>query len=321
MTVVNTAPPVISDTTPQSGQSISSTSGTWTFDLNYLTYEYQWERCDAAGANCVDIAGATHSNYTVTLADVGHELRVRVTATEHASPSPPSEPAPIAGLGYSLAFEDDFTTLDTTYWRLGRFYLPEKPEFFSVSNSILRITTTSALGYEPHDLQGRERSSAWQYGYFECRMRYTRDPASFAAFWLISDNSVGPGAGPCTTIKAAEIDIYEAFHNVVAPGTYHGSTHTLHRNTGNGCGMADSTNSNAIVQNCGFDLADNWRTYSCLWTPTTLKWYIDETLIIQNPVFDTTNQLQRMYITCHGHGSSGPATLYTEVDWVRVWQL
>ena len=36
-----------------------------------ITYTYQWQRCDAAGANCADIAGATSATYRTVAADVG----------------------------------------------------------------------------------------------------------------------------------------------------------------------------------------------------------------------------------------------------------
>jgi hypothetical protein len=95
MTVVNATPPVVSDTTPQVGQTITTTDGTWTYSLDYLTYTYRWLRCDSAGANCVAIGGATTPSYQVVSADVGHKLRSEVTATEHTStgsqtPNPPS---------------------------------------------------------------------------------------------------------------------------------------------------------------------------------------------------------------------------------------
>jgi hypothetical protein len=52
-------------------------NGTWT---GARTFSYQWQQCDAAGNNCVDIAGAHGNTYGVRLADVGHELRARVKA-------------------------------------------------------------------------------------------------------------------------------------------------------------------------------------------------------------------------------------------------
>lgn len=75
----NTVAPAISGT-PVVGQTLSGTPGTWTGTAT-ITFAYQWQRCDSTGANCADIAGAALSTYTLTAADVGHEIRVNVTGT------------------------------------------------------------------------------------------------------------------------------------------------------------------------------------------------------------------------------------------------
>ncbi|MET0603657.1 MAG: RHS repeat-associated core domain-containing protein [Baekduia sp.] len=79
---VSTAVPTISGTA-KDGQTLTSTTGTWT-GTTPLTYGRQWRRCDAAGANCVDISGATATTYVVAAADVGKTLRVVLTATNAA---------------------------------------------------------------------------------------------------------------------------------------------------------------------------------------------------------------------------------------------
>jgi uncharacterized protein YukE len=79
---VNTVAPVISGTT-QDGSVLGVNLGTWT-GTSPLTYTYQWQRCDSAGANCVDVAGATSSTFALTGTDVGSKMRVRVTATNVA---------------------------------------------------------------------------------------------------------------------------------------------------------------------------------------------------------------------------------------------
>lgn len=84
MAVNNTTPPTLSGTAQQ-GRTLTTTDGTWTFDEDFLTYEYQWRRCDSLGANCVDIAGATTNQYTLAAADIGGTVRSRVTATEHTT--------------------------------------------------------------------------------------------------------------------------------------------------------------------------------------------------------------------------------------------
>ena len=75
----NTAAPTVSGS-PQEGSTLTTTNGSWTSD-SALAYAYKWQRCDAAGANCADIAGATTNTYKVVAADVGKRLRSVVTAS------------------------------------------------------------------------------------------------------------------------------------------------------------------------------------------------------------------------------------------------
>ncbi len=72
--------PTISGT-PQVGQTLTTTNGTWTADSNITLYGYAWGRCDANGNGCVAIGGANASTYTLTDADQGHTIRSYVTAT------------------------------------------------------------------------------------------------------------------------------------------------------------------------------------------------------------------------------------------------
>ena len=58
---------------------LTEVHGSWT--NSPTSFAYQWMRCDAAGANCAAIAGATAQTYTLTATDVGATLVVRETAT------------------------------------------------------------------------------------------------------------------------------------------------------------------------------------------------------------------------------------------------
>jgi len=73
----NTARPTVSGT-PQPGEELTATTGSWTGGS--MTFTYQWQRCDTSGAACVDVTGASGQTYGVRAADVGHTLRVAVTA-------------------------------------------------------------------------------------------------------------------------------------------------------------------------------------------------------------------------------------------------
>jgi len=70
-------PPKISGTV-EVGFTLTATRGTWTG--NPTSFHFQWLRCDTTGAACAAIPGATGKSYTPTTTDVGHTLRVRVTA-------------------------------------------------------------------------------------------------------------------------------------------------------------------------------------------------------------------------------------------------
>jgi tripartite motif-containing protein 71 len=84
---VGTAPtstlqPAISGT-PQDGQTLNASSGTWT-GTSPLAYTYQWERCNVGGEECTIVEGATGPEYLQGQADVGSTLRVVASASNVA---------------------------------------------------------------------------------------------------------------------------------------------------------------------------------------------------------------------------------------------
>ncbi|MGH2999214.1 MAG: hypothetical protein ACRDNM_07920, partial [Gaiellaceae bacterium] len=88
----NTATPTISGT-PQESSTLTASTGTWS--NSPTSYAYSWGRCDANGDNCAAISGATANTYSAQSADVGHSLRVTVTAT-NADGSADATSAPTA---------------------------------------------------------------------------------------------------------------------------------------------------------------------------------------------------------------------------------
>src|SRR5262249_7897723 len=57
------------------------TSGTWA-GSGAITFAYQWYRCDAYGAHCLSIHGATRPTYRQGARDVGQTLGLAVRATD-----------------------------------------------------------------------------------------------------------------------------------------------------------------------------------------------------------------------------------------------
>ena len=90
----NTKAPVIQGT-PQVGLTLTSTRGSWTNQPT--SFSYAWSQCDASGSSCLSLTGATKRSYTVQPGDLGHTLRVTVTARNGSGVTPtPATSAPSA---------------------------------------------------------------------------------------------------------------------------------------------------------------------------------------------------------------------------------
>jgi hypothetical protein len=77
----DTPPAWVIPPTVQGGAVVGSTLtafATWTGDPMPVVKAYQWRRCKATGASCVQIADATAEKYVVTSADLGFRLGVKI---------------------------------------------------------------------------------------------------------------------------------------------------------------------------------------------------------------------------------------------------
>jgi hypothetical protein len=89
---VTQRPTISGDPTPDF--ELTASPGAWT--PASATPTYDWLRCNTAGASCAGITGACGRKYTVRRADLGHTLRVRLTATESDGKSASADSDPTA---------------------------------------------------------------------------------------------------------------------------------------------------------------------------------------------------------------------------------
>jgi hypothetical protein len=78
----STTPPAVAEVLQQ-GHPLAGSVGTWS-SAGTIGFTYSWYRCDATGANCKTIRGATEPTYEQAAEDVGHTLGFTVHATDRS---------------------------------------------------------------------------------------------------------------------------------------------------------------------------------------------------------------------------------------------
>jgi hypothetical protein len=272
----------------------------------------------------------------------GNPQVIYVTTDNCDEPPPPppppgggDEPAPIAGQGYSKVWSDEFTSFDLGTWEEGIWYEPGSPPgSIYANNGVLHLVSRRSQGY-PNVTVTTEAGTTprvFTFGYFESRMRWTKGPGAWPAFWLLSYrhsvNSAWPSINPFCVLNslapalcyAAELDVFEG--QGTQPTVFYG---TVHRNSSGDYGVTDTQNENNY-QETGIDLTADFHTYGMLWTATTISWYLDGRYLHSAPVYDSTNQPQFLLLDMFiggwttGTDATTPDELHLETDWVRVWQ-
>ncbi len=214
-----TASPVLSGATIQR-QTLSTTRGVWT--NRPTSYAYQWQDCDGSGGNCANISGATSSSYTLAASDVGHTIRVVVTASNRAGSTPATSsataavtasggggggttPQPTGPSGtWNLAFDDEFngTSLDRTHWSPCWFYptcgsqngVATSPNNVQVANGNLILTlasSSSGASVETNSNGGAGTGYQFTEGVVEARIWMPGDGShcyNWPGFWTDGQN-------------------------------------------------------------------------------------------------------------------------------------
>lgn len=126
----NTSLPTVSGALRQ-GSTVTAHAGGWS-SATHVTFHFQWFRCDAKGANCSGIVGASKQAYAITNADVGHTLLVQVRAQNSAgSTIANSKPTAVVASARTSAVP------------VSGISLPDRLEIDKVAFSPARITSRS----------------------------------------------------------------------------------------------------------------------------------------------------------------------------------
>jgi hypothetical protein len=279
------------------------------------------------------------------------------TTTPTTSPTSSISPPPQAvGAGYTtLAFDDEFTSDSISY--NGSYSGSGTPKWYTctastttsqlyISNGVCNFlkpplnnganiqtdpnpySSTAAQSTPSSIKQGSGQGVNFTYGYFEASMAFPASGATDGIGWptFFMTNTYVPGTA-AVVFPHNEIDILE--YQPVNGGGSTGPgniTSTVHQWLSSG---APGNGNTQITKPGGFNSA-NYNTYGCLWTPTTITFYLNNVASVmpngQNPVHlagTFTGSIAPFPSGVLGDnvvlGTSSVGWPMT-VDWVRIWQ-
>lgn len=154
---VNTAAPTLSGTT-QVGNTLSSTTGSWTATPAVSSYSYQWQR------NGSNIGGATSSTYTLVPSDDGKNIRCVVTATNIAGSTQAASAATsaIASLAIGTAYGGGYFAgkISTSANGVATHYLIVAPKATGEVTSGIEWKTSNTASGVYSEINGNTNSAA-----------------------------------------------------------------------------------------------------------------------------------------------------------------
>jgi Glycosyl hydrolases family 16 len=239
--------------------------------------------------------------------------------------------------GYTLAFSDDFTSLNmnsasnpnnpaVNWYNPGPYWYGYAPwaNYSTPNGSGVNLNwTTGQSGHSTTGLStcspdGRSHCQAWNYGYFEASLRFDVVTGAWPAFWMTPKEGYTLPSGS----EVGEWDIME-FNTpqMQLSGAYAPTAHQWSKPGG----VTDCT----TTYNTSSINSSTFNTYGLLWTPNTLKFYFNNNLI-NTCTIDNVTDAQHYFIVLasqvganwsYGNTSGvSSSTISADFDWVHVWQ-
>lgn len=237
--------------------------------------------------------------------------------------------------GYTLKWADEFdgTQLDTTKWKVWlngvRRDAINTPDAISVADGKLTITTYTESGKHYTGMISTQGIFEPAFGYYEARIEWHDAPATWSAFWTISDLMLLPDMGPHIGNVGAsgnEIDFVE--HRETdqdgkkmagqANFTLHWDGYAAHRN---GSGF--------LTPDLGLDRG--FHVYGCEWSEAGYRFFIDGKMLWETPgpislrpqfiilSTEVSDKLWSSEIPAGGYGDRAASKVKFVVDYVRFY--
>ena len=187
------------------------------------------------------------------------ELPARISPMEAFNP---------AEAGWPLVFSDEFdgTALDLAKWEAGGLL---GLKHVKVADGVLSIAADYAADGKKLETASIRTKQSFLYGYFEARVKFTRQNGWWAAFWLYGRSVCNP------FLDGFEIDIFEDYYTRRRDENGRNIPiidHNLHM-------YANSTLKSWNYLETLQSSLDDYHVIGCKWTPFEISYYMDGRLI------------------------------------------
>ena len=255
----------------------------------------------------------------------GGEMEVRAFTARHR-PSPEKLPEVVPEdtfdpekAGWKLSFFDDFNgpagaPADGAEWEALR-----RKDFVKLDGKgNLNIACDFKEGTKQLESASLWTRRSWLYGYFEARLKFTRNNGWWSSFWLYGWNHRNPSE------DGSEIDIYEDSHTRHRVGGVNPLSldHTLHLY------LEDRLKSFSERKTSPGSI-DDFHVVGCKWTPFEISVYIDGRRVTTFDAFKTGTVRAPLHAILSGcimrSWGARDTTGFTfpeqfTVDYVKVWE-
>lgn len=221
--------------------------------------------------------------------------------------------------GYRLVWSDEFdgTSLDTDRWAYRtdeRMWSRQLPQNVSVRDGrLLLAVKREKAGLMEHTGAGIISRKAFRYGYYEARLKVPPGAGWHTSFWMMRHDGKG-GTGPSKTLQ--ELDVCE--NDSVNPLAYGVNVHRWNP------GPHRSIGHKTIPSP---DLAEDFHTFGCEFTPETVTYFLDGNAVQSIPATQFPHGEQNIWLTSIASWLGGtksidesllPAT--AEFEYVRFYE-